>query len=349
MSTMLEPPTTKRQKKSERVRDALLRYWRTSSDRAIADEVGVSSRTVSLCRKRLVAEGRILPRAESTQDIEACQYEVCTELIRPAPLNDRLYAPVDRDGDSFTTLVDDIREKGLLEPIVVSADAYILSGHRRYAAIQEIGFTRIKVRITPDVSYERDRDRFLQLLASHNRQRVKTTAEQLREELALMPEDSWHELQEYRKEASSIDESNSVDLGYRKARSRIRDKLELKDAIMKIVHDEEPNWPLSDRAIHYRLLNVKDLVRNDKTRTPYENTLASYNDVTNMLTRMRIDGSIPFDAIADETPRGNQWQADQCVGDFIRRESIAAHCRTVPHPDHERPGLLVASSQKSDG
>ena len=49
------------------------------------------------------------------------------------------------------------------------------------------------------------------------------------------------------------------------------------------------------------LLNIAGLVRNDKTRVPYDNTPAAYDDVTNMLTRLRLDGSIPFEAIADET------------------------------------------------
>ena len=83
MSTTLEPPITKRQKKSERVREALLRDWRTSSDREIAAEVGASNGMVSQHRKKLVAEGLILPRVENTHGVEACLDAVCISAIEP--------------------------------------------------------------------------------------------------------------------------------------------------------------------------------------------------------------------------------------------------------------------------
>jgi hypothetical protein len=39
-----------------------------------------------------------------------------------------------------------------------------------------------------------------------------------------------------------------------------------------------------------------------------------------MVTRMRLDGSIPFDAIADETRPVIKWKTHQCVGTFIEKE-----------------------------
>ena len=123
-----------RQAKARCVQEALLHSWRMCSDREVAKAVGASNRTVSLARKRLEADGAILPRNESTQSVEACLYEVCTSAIEPAPLNDELYDPVNESEPSFRALSDSIRELGILEQIVVSADGYILSGHRRHAA-----------------------------------------------------------------------------------------------------------------------------------------------------------------------------------------------------------------------
>jgi len=306
--------------KSARVRQALLRSWRTSSDREIARAVGVSNRTVSLLRKRLEADGLILPRCEGTQLVEARQYEVCTSAIEPASLNDQLYDPVDESEPSFQALLESIREHGILEPIVASADGYILSGHRRHAAARALGLERIPVRIRHDVSYLRGQDEFLGLLASYNRQRVKTSAEQLREEVVLMSDDSCAHVRRFRRDASAVSSDGVVQLRERKRRSAIRDKLELRAAIIKVVLDERRNWPLSDRAVHYRLLNVPGLVRNDKSRLPYDNTSEAYNDVTDMLTRLRLDGSVPFDAIADETRPIILWDTHRCVGDFVRRE-----------------------------
>lgn len=309
-----------RQTKAARVQQALLLLWRTRSDREIAKAVGVSNRTVSLLRKQLEAEGRILPRGESTQSVEACLYEVCTSAIAPAALNDELYDPIDESEPSFVVLVESIRELGILEPIVVSGDGYILSGHRRHAAARVLEIERIPVRIRHDVLYRRDRDEFLRLLASYNRQRVKTTAEQLREEVVLMSDEASSQVRQFRREAAIVICDGEVALRERKRRSMIRDKLELREAIIKVVLNEERNWPLSDRAVHYRLLNLPGLVRNDKSRTPYDNTPEAYDDVTNMLTRLRLDGSVPFEAIADETRPVVIWDTHRSAGDFVRRE-----------------------------
>jgi len=309
-----------RREKSDRVRSELLRSWRTSSDREIAAEIGVSNRTVSQHRKRLEEQGEILPRLESTHPVEACQRDVCTSAIEPAPLNDQLYDPVDESEPSFLALVEDVRENGILEPLVVSGDGYILSGHRRHAAARYLLLKRIPVRIRYDVSYEDDQDEFLRLLASYNRQRVKTAAEQLREEVVLMSDASCERVRHYRRDAAAVNSDGVVELRKRKRRSAIRDKMELRNAIVRVVKEEKRNWPLSDRAVFYRLLNIADLVRNDRTRVPFENNSACYDDVTNMLTRLRLDGSVPFEAIADETRPVVKWDTHRCVGDFVRRE-----------------------------
>lgn len=312
----IDQPTTK----SDQVRLALLRHWRTRSDRDIAKALGVSNRTVSKSRKKLEAEGQIVPRHEGTHPVEASQYDLCTSAIEPAFLNDTLYDPIDESEPSFVALVDSVREHGILEPIVVSGDGYILSGHRRHCAARTIQLERIPVRVRHDVSYWQDQDAFLRLLASYNRQRVKTSTEQLREEVVLMSEDSCSRVRRFRRDGAAIASDGFVELGSRKRRSAIRDKIELRNAILQVINKEKRNWPLSDRAVHYRLLNIPGLVRNDKTRIPYENTPEAYNDVTNMLTRLRLDGSVPFDAIADETRPVVLWDTHRCVGDFVRRE-----------------------------
>jgi hypothetical protein len=254
------------------------------------------------------------------QSAEACQCEVCTSAIEPAPLNDQLYDRIKESDSSFQALALDIEKNGLLEPIVVSGDGYILSGHRRHAAAEQLELDEIPIRIRFDVSYHGDQDKFLRLLASYNRQRVKTTAEQCREELVLMSDRSCRTVRKFRRDAAEVESDGEVALRARKRRSAIRDKTELKDAIVKVIYDEYRNWPLSDRAVHYRLLNIPSLVRNDRTRLPYENSPACYDDVTNMLTRLRLDGSIPFESIADETRPVVLWNTHRCVGDFVRRE-----------------------------
>ncbi|UUO05334.1 ParB N-terminal domain-containing protein [Blastopirellula sp. J2-11] len=312
--------TKPRSQKAKMVREALLEQWRRSSDREIATRLGVSNRTVSNHRKQLEEEGLILPRGETTQSVEACHVAVCTSAIRPAWINDKLYDPVDENEPSFLALVANVAELGILEPIVVSADGVILSGHRRHAAACKLQLARIPVRIRYDVSFFGNHDTFMRLLASYNRQRVKTTSEQFREELALASNDAYIRVRRFRKDSAYVDISETIPLRIRKPRSVITQKLELRNAIVRTVLDENPNWPISDRFIFYRLLNIEGLVRNDLTRTPFVNNNACYNDTTDMVTRLRLDGSIPFEAVGDETRPVVIWDMHRCVGDFVRRE-----------------------------
>jgi hypothetical protein len=297
-----------------------LRRWPTPSDRAIARHLGLSNRTVSECRKRLERQGKILPRVKSTQSSQACQYEVCTFAIRKTPENDKLYDPIREDDPSFLALVEDIRKNGLQNAIGVSRDGYIFDGHRRFAAVKYLGWEKVTVRIRPDISYHRDRDRFLALLKSCNTQRVKTTAETVREGFIGMGDEAWQHVRDYRQQVSEVDGVQTIELYGEKRRSEIRDKVGLKNAIVRIVNENEDEWPLSDRKVFYLLLNVEGLLRNDRLETPFENSPECYNDVTDMVTRLRLDYSIPFECIADETRPVVKWNTHKSVGTFVDLE-----------------------------
>ena len=54
----------------------------------------------------------------------------------PSPENGRLYNPVDQGDGELAKLAASIKQVGLHEPLVVTADNFIVSGHRRYAAMQ---------------------------------------------------------------------------------------------------------------------------------------------------------------------------------------------------------------------
>jgi len=290
------------------------------SDRAIAKSLGVSNQTVSLHRKRLEKQGKVLPRLPFTHPLQACLHEVSTSLIRPAPENDRLYDPVRQDDPNFQALVEDIRDNGLLHPLGISSDGYVFDGHRRLAAVKKLGWQKVMVQIRPDLSYHDDRERFLELLVSCNKGRVKTTPEVVREGIVAMADDAWQRVCHYREEASQVDGVEVIQLYGEKRRSEIRDKISLQNAIIKVLNENKKDWPLSDRKVFYLLLNVKGLLRNDRLKTPFGNTNECYNDVTNMVTRLRLDGSIPFDCIADETRPIITWNTHKSVGTFIRKE-----------------------------
>jgi hypothetical protein len=289
------------------------------SDRAVARRLGVSNRAVSQCRKRLEADGAILPRVKSTQRVLACPHEVCTSLLRPCPENDKLYEPVRTDDPGFLKLVADIRKNGLQNSVGVSRDGFVYDGNRRLAAVKFLRWGKVRVHMKP-VSYRDDRDEFLALLKSCNTQRVKTTAEMLREGVVGMEGEPWQRLVEYREGASRVDGAQTVELYGSKRRSEIVQKLGLKDAIIETVMGNKADWPLSDRKVFYLLLNVEGLLRNDRTKEPFRNSKACYDDVTDMVTRLRIDRSIPFDCIDDETRPVVQWDTHKGVDTFIDQE-----------------------------
>src|SRR5438105_2301469 len=56
------------------------------------------------------------------------------DCIKPSPKNNKLYRPIDPTDSEIQALAESIREHGVKEPLVVSRDYFILSGHRRFAA-----------------------------------------------------------------------------------------------------------------------------------------------------------------------------------------------------------------------
>lgn len=85
--------------------------------------------------------------------------------LRPHPMNEEVYG--DRaDAD----LIESVRTKGVLNPLLITADNLIVSGHRRWGAAIAAGLTAIPVVITPIT----DPLTIEEALIESNRQRQKT-------------------------------------------------------------------------------------------------------------------------------------------------------------------------------
>ena len=72
-----------------------------------------------------------------------------------------------------------ICERGLEEPLILTADGYILSGHRRFAACRSL-MSVVPCRIKHDIRREGNPD-YLKDLIAYNPQRVKSVGSLLRE------------------------------------------------------------------------------------------------------------------------------------------------------------------------
>jgi hypothetical protein len=230
-----------------------------------------------------------------------------------------IYRPVDPEDPEIQDLAESIVAHGLREPIVVTKDHFILSGHRRHAACRLAGLSHVPCRIE-DIS--RTSPEFERLLCEYNRQRVKDFGETIREQIitSVDPEEAYASLIAHRRSAARIDGDNSLILGGVKSRKRIsRAKAEMLRAIMDILEAQRAWWPLSDRSIHYDLLNAPPLKHSAKPDSRYANDKASYKDLTDLLTRARVAGKIPFRAIADPTRKVCTWETHRDVGGFVRK------------------------------
>lgn len=240
--------------------------------------------------------------------------------INPSPENEHLYRPVHDDDPEIQALADSIRERGLLEPIVVTRDGYIVSGHRRHAACRLAGLSIVPCRVLPIHSVD-DPDDFVRLLREYNRQREKTLAEKVREEIVSAdPDEAYRHLVEHRKAASAVDVS-PVRLLEPRRRSKITAaKRPMVDAALRVLDERRDFLPTTVRTIHYALLNAPPLRHASKPESTYKNDQRSYKDLDELLTRMRCDGTIPMDWIRDDTRPVTVWGVHNEPRTFVRQQ-----------------------------
>src|SRR5262249_22237487 len=174
--------------------------------------------------------------------------------VRPSPENDELYHPPSPSDPAIIALAKSIRSRGVREPLVVTQDKWILSGHRRHYAAKLAGLRTVPCRIVP---FRRDEDvkKFVRELAEYNQQRVKTFDEVVREEIvSTNPEQSYAALIAHRKERSRIDE-DTIEIEGTKRRAKISAAKQLfLDAVRAVLDERRDFWPLTARQIHYALL-----------------------------------------------------------------------------------------------
>lgn len=243
-------------------------------------------------------------------------YQTITERyvcdISPADINSKIYD----DGD-VADLAEDIRRNGVLEPLVISEDDIVISGHRRRLASLEAGIEKVPCRIFPISSAD---PRFHEILVAFNNQRKKTTGEIFREEVAkLDPESAYQTLLDYRSEQSSVDIDENIELLPTKKRSSISAaRMPFCEAAKEVLYKYKSFHPLTVRQVHYALLNNPPTTSTGKKGFAYGNDLKSYQALSRLLTSMRLEGIVPFGWIHDETrPYSlNRYWGD--VGEYIR-------------------------------
>ena len=97
-------------------------------------------------------------------------------LLRPNPISFSLYGDLNHD-ENFLSLKTSIQLEGVLEPLVVTKNYYIISGVRRFYAAKQLGLKEIPVVFSP-ISQEQV-DEYV--VVSHQQQRVKSSVQIFRE------------------------------------------------------------------------------------------------------------------------------------------------------------------------
>ena len=226
-----------------------------------------------------------------------------TADIQTAAENDLLY---DRFGianlDAYNLTVS-IKASGIQEPLAISADGFLLSGHRRLAAARYLGLKSVPVRVVDLAFNELAPAERLATLRRFNQQREKSPGERIREQLLdIEPEQAHKELRSRRIKNFTMagKPAANVALGDVKKRARITTRQFLEGA-QRVVEENREYWPLTVRRVHYLLLNDPPLRHDKKPDSVYLNDKGSYKALTNLLIRARLSEDIPMEAIEDST------------------------------------------------
>jgi hypothetical protein len=124
--------------------------------------------------------------------------------LTPHPLNKEIYDAFNPERHIYLT--QSIKENGILEPIIITHDRRIISGHRRHNCARLAGLTQL-----PCVYASRDVDERIQLIES-NRQRIKSMSERMREASVLAIVESERAKERMRFGATSDEKGQSRDI-----------------------------------------------------------------------------------------------------------------------------------------
>jgi hypothetical protein len=251
---------------------------------------------------------------------------VSASAIKPSPENEEIYGPINEQTDpAIFMLIRSIERIGLEEPLILTRDHFILSGHRRFYALSRLRWERIPVRFA-NVTRASESD-YHRLLAQYNPQRVKSVAGTLAETLLNSSgedddySDSWAS---QRAAKAQIRGERLVVGGYKAADPIGPRQLEFLRAVQKVIESLRNFWPLTIRTIHYKLLNdppLTQVTKKRKERWRYKNNLACYNKLSNLLVSARYADDVSFSAIDDSTRESIEGQRGfQDISQFLRQQ-----------------------------
>ena len=252
---------------------------------------------------------------------------VLLNSIKPSPENDDIYGPIEFD-DQMWDLIHSIERKGLEEPILVTADGYVLSGHRRLFACIFLNWKEIPIRVVKSIKRKGNLQYHRELI-EYNPQRIKKAGSLLREALLRNNNaaDTYEAIRERRESSMQVD-ADFMDVGGSKEITPISDRrMEFLKAVQKVIEDLSDFLPLSIRQIHYKLLNNPPLKQTpERTKFSeehyrYQNDKSSYKSLVDLLTSARYRGQVSMTCIDDPTRPQKVHGGFESVAEFVRQET----------------------------
>jgi hypothetical protein len=262
---------------------------------------------------------------------------VATSALRDTPENWSVYNRPTND-DAFLGLVESVKENGILEPLIISKDNYVLSGHRRLAAAHKAGLAFVPVTRTGDEIEGMDPAERLKVLVKYNEgSRRKTEQELVREAMVgVDPEAAVIAATNRRTQLLTKSKTSfpvAVARGKVARTSVMNSRREFLAAVLAILHEFETadHLPVGGRAIHYRLLGFGVLTSRSKGGHVYGqgfvkavkyqgDRIDSAKFLSRLLTDARAEGIIDDDWISDETRPCKVPRLDKCPADYINGE-----------------------------
>jgi hypothetical protein len=251
--------------------------------------------------------------------------QVETHEINETPENWQIYRRPSSTDPAFVELVKSISDTNINTPLELSADRYIISGHRRYLAAVQAGLCSVPaiietaIYIGPMDSGER-----IALLTERNRgTRVKSDAELYLESAAKIdPEQAIREAQQ--RKAKHFNKAKcSVELVQVRGKSRRTNPSKarggLLNAVLEIIEElrAKDHLPTSSRHIHYKLLSKQVRTSNYANGYVYGTRPGSSDALSKLLTDARSEGIIDPDAINDETRPTQKMEHDGSVAQYV--------------------------------
>ena len=179
--------------------------------------------------------------------------------LKPNTINDEIYSVTD-----LSDLVNSIKQNGQLEPISINKNKTIISGHRRYYSMKQLGFTECDVVIK---KYENE----IIGLVEHNRTRVKSVQDILNESRILE--------KEYKKIIGRGKRNDLVNVSRTKSIIEVSKKIGIgtsKVKQLKTISNYEPGLlskiDSSELSVNgaYQLVKDKHMVSKQKTQNSEE-------------------------------------------------------------------------------